>query len=290
MKSKVFVLILAFLFSGLHSALAKVGLPSPSAYVNDFAEILSPEFEASLNQQLADFESKTTDEISVVTVKSLGDMSVEEYAVELFGQWGIGKKNQDNGLLLLIAPSERRVKIEVGYGLEPVITDGLSGQILDTQFVPEFKKGNYEVGVLNTVNQIQSYLNDPSLVPELPATSKKSSVPVFEILFFFLFTGLPVYFLSYLSRSKEIYTGGIVGAILGFLIAGIFAGLGLAIFGFLLDYLLSRNYKNLKASGKSTNFWASRGGFRSSRSFGGGGGFGGFGGGHSGGGGSSRSW
>jgi len=290
MKLKSLLLVLVSFLLVIRPVFAKVDLPAPAGYVNDFAEILSPEFEATLNQNITDFEAKTTDEISVVTIKSLGDMTVEEYAVELFQQWGIGKKSKDNGLLLLIAPAERKVRIEVGYGLESIITDGRSGEILDVQFVPEFKKGNYETGVLNTVNQIETYLNDPSIIPESSVTTSKSSFPAVLIIIL-LFTGLPIYLLSYFTRSKEFFTGGIVGAILGFIIGGLLAGIGLGLFGLLLDYILSKNYKNLKSAGKPTNFWSSGGGFRSSGGFrSGGGSFGGFGGSSSGGGGSSRGW
>ncbi|MFA5828754.1 MAG: TPM domain-containing protein [Candidatus Shapirobacteria bacterium] len=291
MKPKVLLtLVFVFLFLGVHSVFAKVVLPEYRGYVNDYAEILSPEFEAILNQNLADFESKTKNEIAVATVVSMDDLSVEEYALDLFQKWGIGKKGQDNGLLLLIAPGQRQVRIEVGYGLEPIITDGRAGNILDTEFIPEFKKGNYELGVQNTVNRLEAYLSDPTQIPP-DSPEKPSSGNILGIILFLIFTGLPIYFIAYLGRSKEIFTGGIAGAVIGFLVAGLLAGVGFGLLGLLLDYLLSKNFKNLKSSGKPTNFWTTMGGFKGGgfRS-GGGGGFGGFGGGRSGGGGSSRGW
>lgn len=285
MKLKLLVLVTALFFAGRQALFAKVNFPSPQGFVNDFAQILTPEYETSLNQQLTDYNSQTSNEISVVTISSLGDMSVEEYAVELFQQWGIGKKGQDNGLLLLIAPSERQVRIEVGYGLEPFITDSRAGFILDTQFIPQFKNGNYEQGISNTVNEIQSYLQDSVSLPQ-PTQKNSQSTPIIEIILFFLLSGIPIYFLSYISRSKEIFTGGVVGILFGFLLSGLSFAIILGIFGFILDYLLSKNYKNLISAGKPTDFRSTFGGFRT----GGGGGFGGFGGGRSGGGGASRGW
>jgi len=289
MKPKVLlVLVLSFLFFGVSSVFAKVDLPNPIDYVSDFAEVLSPQFEVDLNQKLKDFEAQTKNQLFVVTIKSLGDMTIEEYGVELGQKWAVGQKGKDNGILVLFAPNDRKVRIEVGYGLEPIINDGRATGILDTEFIPEYRQNNYEQAISKTVTKIQFYLDDPNNLLSEPEP-EKSSVPVLEIVLFFLLSGIPIYLLSYLSRSKEFYTGGIVGTILGALIGGIFAGIGLGLFGLLLDYLLSRNYKNLKSSGRSTNFWTSRGGFRSGGGFGGGGGFSGGGGGSFGGGGGSRS-
>lgn len=290
MKPKVLlVLVLSFLFFGVSSVFAKVDLPNPIDYVSDFAEVLSPQFEVDLNQKLKDFEAQTENQLFVVTIKSLGDMTIEEYGVELGQKWAVGQKDKDNGAILLFAPNDRKVRIEVGYGLEPVLTDGITGDILDTEFIPEYRKNNYEQAISNTVTKIQFYLNDPSQIPEPSSINQESSARVFGVILFLIFTGVPIYFFSYLSRSKEIYTGGIVGTILGVMFGGIFGGFSLGLMGLLLDYILSKNYKNLKSSGKSTNFWTSRGGFRGGGGFGGGGGFSGGGGGSFGGGGSSRS-
>ena len=92
---------------------------------------------------LRDVEQQTTAEIAVVTVPSLDGMTVEEYASRLFKAWGIGKKGRDNGVLVLVAPTEHKMRIEVGYGLEAVLPDGLAGQIVRTECLPRFKEGDY---------------------------------------------------------------------------------------------------------------------------------------------------
>ena len=274
----LFLLFPAFAFSQ--------NLSAPTAYVSDFAEVLSPEFENSLNQNLADFDNKTGNQIAVVTVKSLDGLTVEEFAINLAEKWDIGQEDKDTGLLFLFAPNEKKVRIEIGYGLEPLLTDGQSGYILDTQFIPEYKKNDYEQAILNTVTAIESELNDPNQEP-IPVTpsSDSSNFPAYlPILIIFV-----VYLLSYLSRSKEFVTGAVVGFIGGFLLNGFFTALFFGLFGLILDLILSKNYRRTSSLGLPTNFRSTFGGFKSGSPPAGGGGFGGFGGGSFGGGGSSRS-
>src|SRR5579864_9056663 len=96
----------------------------PQGYVSDFADILAPDVKNELRAMLGETERQTSAEIALVTVPSLDGETVEEYANRLFKEWGVGKKGADNGVLVLVAPSERRIRIEVGYGLEPVLPDG----------------------------------------------------------------------------------------------------------------------------------------------------------------------
>lgn len=271
----------------LRPALA-VNFPEYQNYVNDYAGIFSPDFEAGLNSQLSQLDQNTTNQIAVVTIKSLEGTTVEEYAVKLFEKWGIGQKDQDNGLLLLIAPNDKKVRIEVGYGLEGTITDGTAGYVLDNYLLPDFKSGKFEAGTQKTIDTLQKYLADPS---QIPPGSTGANVDKFNNFYFFLillFSGFPIYLLAYLTRSREIVTGGIVGLIIGYLLGGFLIALFYGLFGLILDWILSRNFKRLQSLGLPTDFWRSRGGFGGG--WGGGGGFGGFGGGGSGGGGSSRGW
>jgi uncharacterized protein len=196
----------------------------------------------------------------------------------------IGQDKKDNGILFLIAPNDKKVRLEVGYGLEGTITDGRAGNILDTKVLPEFKNNNYELGVKNGVDTLVGFLSDQSTIPS--DQGQWPSEPTFTWLFILFFSGLPIYLLAYLSRSREITTGAIVGAIAGYLLSGFILCVLLGLFGLFLDFILSRNYKKLSSHGLPTGFWQSRGGFGG----GGGGGFGGFGGGSSGGGGASRGW
>lgn len=262
-------------------------LPAPTAYVSDFAQVLSSQFEDNLNQDLDDFESQTGNQIAVVTVKSLDGLTVEEYSINLAQDWGIGQEDKDNGLLFLFAPNDRKVRIEVGYGLEHLLTDGQSGYILDTEFIPQYKEDDYEQAILNTVTKIKSELVDPNQAAStIVPTDDPSDFPIYlPFLIIFL-----IYIFSYLSRSKEFVTGGIVGLLAGLFTGGLFLAILFGIFGLILDFILSKNFRQAKSSGRSTGFRSTLGGFKSSGgSKSSGGGFGGFGGGSFGGGGSSRS-
>lgn len=121
--------------------------PKPKGWVSDYAGIIDPQTEQAMEGTISELEQKTSAEIAVVTVKSLGNESVESLAVKLFAEWGIGKKGRDNGVLFLTSVQDRRTRIEVGYGLEGIITDGTTGEILDSYVVPEFKKGDYSRGM-----------------------------------------------------------------------------------------------------------------------------------------------
>jgi len=125
--------------------------------VIDEAELLSPEAEAKLTQRLADLEATTTDQMVVVTVKSLEGEDIADYGYQLGRHWGIGQSGKvsaengqtykDNGLILIVAPNERKVRIEVGYGLEPVVTDAYSSLVIREAIVPAFRENQYELGI-----------------------------------------------------------------------------------------------------------------------------------------------
>lgn len=121
--------------------------PTTNIYVQDFADILTPETEAKLLAIGSELDQKTTAQLAVVTVNSLGEMSIEDYAIGLFRSWGIGSKEKNNGVLLLIAPTERQSRIEVGYGLEGTLPDGKTGRIQDQYMIPKFQEGDFNGGV-----------------------------------------------------------------------------------------------------------------------------------------------
>ena len=113
-----------------------------SGYVNDFANVLTEEQESVLREKIRAHAAVTTNEIAIVTIATTGDESIETYAVKLFEEWGIGKKEKDNGILFLTAIQDRKLRIEVGYGLESVVTDTKSAQMI-AQAVPLLKAADY---------------------------------------------------------------------------------------------------------------------------------------------------
>lgn len=128
------------------------------SYVSDQAGVFSSSQLADLEAMLNDLQRATTAELAVVTVKSTQPDTIEQYAVNLFEKWGIGKKGRDNGVLLLLATDDREVKIEVGYGLEPVITDGTAGSILDRYVLPRFKQNDYADGLTDGAKAIANLI------------------------------------------------------------------------------------------------------------------------------------
>jgi len=148
--------VLLACFAGPSAYAIDLKFPQLTGRVVDQANILSDATEADLTAKLKGLEDATTDQMVVVTVDSLQGDEIEDYANKLLRTWGIGQKGQiqasngqtykDNGIILLIAPHERKVRIEVGYGLEPVMTDALSSIIIRNQILPKFKANDYDGG------------------------------------------------------------------------------------------------------------------------------------------------
>jgi uncharacterized protein len=142
-------LILAALFWMLGAAaMAAPSFPPLSGRVVDGASLLSPATEQRLDSELANLEATTGRQLVVATVPDLQGYEIEDYGYQLGRAWGLGSKDKDDGAILLVAPKERKVRIEVGYGLEPILTDALSSVILQTAVLPAFREGKMEAGVI----------------------------------------------------------------------------------------------------------------------------------------------
>ena len=146
---KKFFLVLTFIILSLVTYLKVNALvkPTPEFYVNDYANILSEETEKYIVDNSSKLEDATKVQIVVVTIKNLEGQDIETYATDLFRNFGIGNEKENNGLLILIALEEREIKVEVGYGLEEVMTDGLVGRYLDNYFQPYLKQDKWDEGV-----------------------------------------------------------------------------------------------------------------------------------------------
>ena len=154
------VLLVAALWAG--AALAALNFPPLTGRVVDQAKILSPLTAADLERKLADLEQKSGIQLVVATVPSLGGQEIEPYANELFRAWKLGEAKKNNGVLLLIAPKEHRVRIEVGYGLEGTLTDAISSLIIANAIAPRFKAGDFNGGVTRGVDDIITALTTDS--------------------------------------------------------------------------------------------------------------------------------
>ncbi|MFA6418271.1 MAG: TPM domain-containing protein [Candidatus Margulisiibacteriota bacterium] len=268
----------------------EVKFPAAVGFVNDFAGVLDQGTAEKLRHLSSDLEKKTSAELAIVTVKTVAPLDPKEYAVKLFEKWGVGKKGQDNGLLFLVAVADHRVEIEVGYGLEGVITDARAGRILDEYVVPRFKEGDYSGGIYNGAAALAERIATEKKV-ELGGDYKaeKPTASGGEAGFFsdfWLIVGIiGLIFLSVIFSGKIPGLLGLAfGAFFGFSIAGLIGAIVGAIIGFVLSFF----------AGPFSGGGGFGGGFGGGSSWGGGGfsggGGGGFGGGGSGGGGSGRSW
>ena len=279
------------------SVLAYQSPGKPTGYVNDFAGVLTTDEKTTLEQKLTQFDTDTSNQISVVTIHTLDGDTIENYANTLFREWGIGGKEHNNGILLLVALDDHQMRIEVGYGLEGAVPDATASEIVRDVITPEFKQNNYANGINAGVDALMSASRGEYTAPAQPTHGVLNQIP-FQIWF------IVVIFLLHILRgilapSKSWWLGGVlgggVGGIVGVLMhsllwGGVLLGGGVLI-GLALDYYFSKNYKN--PTNGPGGFW---GGFIGGGSSGGssggsgGGGFGGFGGGSSGGGGASGGW
>ena len=139
-------------------------IPAPVGWVNDFANVISAEHKAKLTALIDQLQAKTSAEIMVVTVQSIAPYDEKEYARLIFDNWKPGKKGKDNGVLVLLAITERRWRIETGYGLEGILPDGKCGEIGRSYMVPYFKEGNFDAGIYYGVGQIASVIANDAKV------------------------------------------------------------------------------------------------------------------------------
>ena len=140
------------------SAAAAPNYPELTGRVTDEAGLLSAADKADIESQLAALEQTSTDQLAVVTIKSLEGYSIEDYGIGLARKWGIGQKGKDNGILLIVAHNDRKVRIEVGRRLEPMMTDTMSTLIIENAIVPKFRRGDFAGGIKDGVRDIKTVL------------------------------------------------------------------------------------------------------------------------------------
>ena len=236
----VCVIVLMLLLPQLACA---VEVPQLRGRVNDYANMLSPAASQRLEQTLADFESSDSTQIVILTINSLEGESLEEYAIKVAEAWRIGQTRLDNGAILLIARQERKVRIEVGRGLEGVLTDLVSGRIIRGDISPHFKKNDYDTGITAGVTSVIKVVRgEYKAQPRDLKQGKKSAEPVYTLLIFLL---VAVVFLGSFSK----FLGGAAGAaglpLIGFLT---FPGLGIVVLalmgaaGFVLGIVVSLTF------------------------------------------------
>ncbi|MBU0599447.1 TPM domain-containing protein [bacterium] len=232
--------------------------PTPKGYVNDLAAIIDANYKSYLERLAWKIEKETKVQVAIATISSLEGESIEGYSVTLFEAWKIGRKGKDDGLLILVVPKERKVRIEVGYELEGILPDGLCGQITDKIMIPYFKEGDYGKGLLAGMIYITKIIEKEYQVKIDLDSHEMDSFQV--------------------KKPTKISGRSILGSLFTLLLLILCLGSRRGLLGFLLLGLL----------GSRGGYW--RGGGYNGGSGGFSDGFGGFGGGSSGGGGASGSW
>jgi len=189
-------------------ALAAPTFPPLTGRVVDNAHVLTPGTVDSLTAKLADLEAKTGRQVVVVTLPDLQGYDIEDYGYQLGRAWQIGQKGQNNGVLFIVVPSEHKVRIEVGYGLEPILTDALSSVILQTQVLPKFRAGDVDGGVTAGTDAIIAQLSaDPATASANVQHATQAARPSRGIPFGAIF-GLFIFFLVISSLFRRHGFGG----------------------------------------------------------------------------------
>lgn len=190
-------------------------LTKPATYVNDYAGVFSATNKVLLESYLQEVQSKTTAEIAVVALKSLEGGEINDFANRLFQKWGIGKKGKDNGVLLVAAIEDRKVRIEVGYGLEGAIPDAKAGRLLDESVIPFFKEGRYGDGLTEGARAISAIVLQEvgatltnalaAAVPAVPAAQAGGN-PLAVMVFFLIFGGF-IGFMVFAAKKGWVKSG-----------------------------------------------------------------------------------
>jgi len=187
----------SFSFAGISAALilllctasyAAPSFPKLTGRVVDQAKLISAGGERSLTSKLEAHEKKTTNQVVVVTLNNLGGYSIDEYGYQLGRHWGIGQKASDNGVLLIVAKKERKVRIEVGYGLEGSLTDAIAANIIHQIILPEFKRGKFESGINKGVNAILLAVSDKYKMKQVESGWAFADFIIFIFVVMFIFS------------------------------------------------------------------------------------------------------
>lgn len=208
-------LFLGLVLASLSSHAAEPAFPELTGRVVDEAGVLSQGARARLTAELAQQESKTKQQIVVATVKSLGGVTIEDYGYQLGRRWGIGQRGANNGVILLVAPNDRKVRIEVGYGLEGDLTDAVAVGIVNGVILPAFRKGDVENGVIAGTESIIRALGgnaSPGVRPIEDRESQDNGLSIGSIIFTVL---IFLFFVRAMRRGG----GGMGSMILPFMIA-----------------------------------------------------------------------
>lgn len=280
MRAVVRTVVVAVLLGWILPALALVAVPTLTGRVVDQTGTLSSGDIAQLNQTLADLERRKGSQIAVLIVPTTDGEAIETFSLRVAEAWKIGRKKVDDGALLVVAKNDRRLRIEVGYGLEGVLTDVTSKRIIDEVITPKFKSGDFAGGISAGIGKMIGLINGEKLPEPEPPHRDGINFDVFNpfwLFFAFVISGIFRHALGRLLGS--IATGGAVAVLVWFLFGGVAAALGIgvlaSIVAFIVDFLPSGGGSPSGSSSSRSGGWSSSGSSDSGSFSGGGGSFGG---------------
>jgi uncharacterized protein len=210
--------IVAFVLCLSFAALADVAVPPLTGRVVDLTNTLGSGDVAALDQKLKDFEAQKGSQVAVLIVPTTAPETIEQYSLRVVEQWKLGRRKVDDGALLIVAKDDRKLRIEVGYGLEGALNDATSKRIIDEVITPRFRNGDFAGGITAGVDRILSVINGEPLPAPAPAPPRQRPADLSELgnLFPFLFIG-------------TLFAGGILRSMLGRLLGAIVAGGGIGV-------------------------------------------------------------
>src|SRR5262245_39227907 len=197
------ILICLALMLGFGPAFAQPTFPTLTGRVVDQAKLLDPAQEQALTADLEALEKKSSDQVVVVTIPSLQGYAIEDYGYQLGRNWGIGTKQLNNGVLLIVAPNERKVRIAVGRGLEPTLTDALSKIIIANAILPRFRAGDFAGGIKDGVRDITLALTGDAAEVEQRAKARHAKDPTMDWTMVIFWTAILLWFIWVMWRSSQ---------------------------------------------------------------------------------------
>ncbi len=214
------IILISIILVFAASVLSSLDVPKLKGAVNDHANIINSRDEEKLEALLRDVEAKTSSQVALLTISSLQGENLEDYSMRVVQAWQLGQKEFDNGVLLLVAFNEKKIRIEVGYGLESIITDAKSGFIIRNYIVPGFKKGDFAGGITNGLLAISGLVTQEFEITDEQLTKydkqqkagKRKQIPFGLIVFLFMFV------FGGLGRGRRrggLFTALFLGSMLG---------------------------------------------------------------------------
>ena len=203
----VLACVLALAFGCAWPVMSAPKFPDLTGRITDNSKLLNPEDKAAIETELAALEAKSTDQVAVVTVPTLDGYTIEDYGYQLGRQWGIGQAGKDNGVLLIVAPNERKVRIEVGRRLEPLLTDTMSSLIVQNAILPAFRRGDFSGGIRAGVRDIKDVLlGDAEAVKErAKGSGKAGEIDTMALIIIALWIAIFVYIMYVQIRQARQY-------------------------------------------------------------------------------------